>query len=276
MIRKPAVAGHFYPADPKKLEEELRRCLAGTPPSTTAPKKKAIGIVAPHAGYKYSGAVAGCLYRQIELPRRFIILSPNHTGHGKPFSIMPRGHWEMPLGPASIDEPLASRFMKNCPFLEEDTGAHAAEHSLEVQIPFLQYLKKDFSFVPVTLSYIPFEHCRLVGEALTTTIQETLKESPEPILIIASSDMNHYESQQIAERKDKLAIDKILALDPQGLYETVRKERVSMCGIIPTTVMLAAARRLGATRAELVQHATSGDVTGNHSSVVGYASLIVA
>lgn len=268
MIRKPAVAGYFYPAEPARLRAELERCLA-TPSSS---KKKAIGIVAPHAGYKYSGAVAGKLFGQLALPEKFILLSPNHTGNGEPFSIMPRGQWELPMGAAEIDEGLATRFMKNCPLLREDALAHQSEHALEVQIPFLQYLKARFRFVPLTLMHISYDHCERVGKALAKTVRE----SGEEILLIASSDMNHYESQEFAERKDRLAIDQILALDPKGLYGTVKQNSISMCGIIPTTVMLVAARELGAKKAELVQHATSGDVTGDYSSVVGYASLIVS
>lgn len=266
-IRKPAVAGYFYPGEPDSLRKELERCLSA-PPS----QKKAIGIVSPHAGYIYSGGVAGEVYQRVELPNRFIILSPNHTGAGEPYSIMPEGEWATPLGSAQIDEELAKKFMGRCPLLTEDLEAHRTEHSLEVQIPFLQYLKKDFRFVPVTLSYISYKACEEVGRALAKTIRET----QDPILIIASSDMNHYESQQIAERKDFLAIEKIEALDPQGLYETVKKNGISMCGIIPTTIMLVAAKELGATKGELIRHATSGDVTGDYGSVVGYAGLIIS
>ena len=265
-IRKPAVAGYFYPGEPDSLRKELERCLSA-PPS----QKKAIGIVSPHAGYIYSGAVAGEAYQRVELPNKFIILSPNHTGAGEPYSIMPEGEWATPLGSARIDEELAKKFMDHCPLLTEDAEAHRGEHSLEVQIPFLQYLKKDFRFVPVTLSYIPYKSCEEVGRALAKTIRETR----ERILVIASSDMNHYESQQVAEQKDFLAIEKIQAVDPEGLYEAVKKNGISMCGIIPTTIMLVAAKELGATKGELVRHATSGDVTGDYGSVVGYAGLII-
>jgi AmmeMemoRadiSam system protein B len=266
-VRRPAVAGYFYPGEPDKLRKELERCLPNP-----APTKRAIGIVAPHAGYIYSGGVAGEVYQRVELPNRFIILSPNHTGAGEPYSIMPEGEWMTPLGSARIDEELAKKFMERCPLLTEDDEAHRGEHSLEVQIPFLQYLKKDFRFVPVTLSYIPYKACEEVGRALA----QIIRESKEPILIIASSDMNHYESQQVAERKDYLAIEKIKAVDPEGLYETVKKNSISMCGIIPTTATLVAAKELGATKGELIRHATSGDVTGDYGSVVGYAGLIVS
>ncbi|MBI1910113.1 MAG: AmmeMemoRadiSam system protein B [Deltaproteobacteria bacterium] len=267
MLRQPAVAGSFYPAERQKLEIELKRCLAPSPQ-----KKQAIGIVSPHAGYHYSGTVAGQVYSQIELPQKMIILSPNHTGYGLPASIWPEGEWETPLGKAPVDVSLSLQWMKNCPLLQKDTAAHIAEHSLEVQIPFLQSLKRQFTFVPVTLSHLRYSDCHEIGRALAQTIQGTGK----PVLIIASSDMNHYENQEITHKKDLEAIEKILALDPQGLYETVHKKSISMCGIIPTTVMLVAAKELGARKAELVQHATSGDVTHDYKSVVGYAGLIIS
>ena len=268
IVRRSAVAGSFYPASPEQLREELKRCL----PDAAVQKQPAIGVVSPHAGYFYSGAVAGQLYQQIALPRRVVILSPNHTGFGQPVSIMTKGQWELPLGAALIDEPLAASFLNDCPLLKEDELAHRTEHSLEVQLPFLQYLKKSFRFVPVTLMHLPFKQCETIGLALARTIRETA----EPVLIIASSDLNHYESQKITDAKDQLAIDAILSLDPARLYETVKKNGITMCGVIPTTVMLIAARELGAQQARLIQHATSGDVTGDYASVVGYASLIVA
>ena len=199
-IRKPAVAGSFYPADPEKLRAELTRCLE----PAVASKQRAVGAVAPHAGYRYSGAVAGGLYRRLDLPQKFVILSPNHTGLGVPFSIMPEGGWETPLGTAPIDAGLASRFMKNCPLLQADDRAHRTEHSLEVQIPFLQRLKKNFSFVPLTLGHISYPDCESVGVALAAT----LREAEGPVLIIASSDLNHYEDQETAMEKDRWAIDK--------------------------------------------------------------------
>ncbi|HSA58415.1 MAG TPA: AmmeMemoRadiSam system protein B [bacterium] len=267
-VRPPAVAGYFYPGEPLALELELDRCLK----QATSAKSHAIAVVVPHAGYKYSGAVAGEVYGRIKIPGRAVILSPNHTGEGVPYALMIEGAWRTPLGDARIDVDLAARFQKNCPLLEEDAAAHQAEHSLEVQIPFVQRLKPDFSFVPLTLSYIPFEKCSEVGRALARTIRET----PEPVLIIASSDLNHYQDQATTEAKDFAAIRRIEALDPQGLYETVRRERISMCGIIPVTVALVAALELGAKKAELVRHATSGDVTGDHKAVVGYAGLVIS
>jgi MEMO1 family protein len=267
VIRRPAVAGYFYPEEPSVLLRELNRCLS----NETSKKQKAVAVVVPHAGYKYSGAVAGEVYGRVEIPERLVVLSPNHTGEGLPYALMPEGEWLTPLGPARIDAELAARFQKNCPLLRNDAAAHRAEHSLEVQIPFLQRLKDKFLFVPLTLSYIPYERCEEVGLALAKTIRE----AKEPVLIVSSSDMNHYEDQATTETKDFLAIREIEALDPQGLYETVRGEKISMCGIIPTTVALVAARELGAKKAQLIKHATSGDVTGDYKAVVGYAGLII-
>ncbi|HEX5036051.1 MAG TPA: AmmeMemoRadiSam system protein B [bacterium] len=266
-VRRPAVAGTFYPADPAALSVDLDRCLA----NATLAKTSCTAIIVPHAGYRYSGAVAGEVYGRVELPRRFIILSPNHTGHGVPYSLMSSGEWRTPLGNAAIDADLAARFQAHCPLLQNDAAAHRAEHSLEVQIPFLQKLKPGFTFVPLTLGYLPFEKCEAVGHALAETIRET----PEPVMIVASSDMNHYEDQETTEEKDFWAIGQIEAMNPKGLYQTVRDEKISMCGIIPTTVALVAALALGAKEAKLIRHATSGDVTGDYGAVVGYAGFVI-
>lgn len=268
IIRRPAVAGTFYPAEPGALESDLDRCLV----KATLAKTKCLAVVVPHAGYKYSGAVAGEVYGRIEIPKRIVILSPNHTGEGVPFSLMSQGQWLTPLGLAKIDSEMAARFQAHCPLLQNDAAAHRAEHSLEVQIPFLQKLRPDFTFVPLTLGYLPYEKCELVGHALAQTIRET----PEPALIVASSDMNHYEDQDTTEEKDFLAIGRIETLNPKGLYETVRDEQISMCGIIPTTVALVAALALGAKQAKLIRHATSGEVNGDYNAVVGYAGLMIS
>ncbi len=265
-IRQPAVAGTFYPADPKALRDQIASCLKPTSTKITAK-----GIVVPHAGYIYSGSVAGQVYSQINIPDRLIILSPNHTGLGVPFSINNRGAWRLPMGNAQIDEKLADRLMKECPLLEVDTEAQMHEHSLEVQIPFLQFLKKDFRFVPITLGHLSLKQCEELGEALAQVIVQ----EKEPILIIASSDMNHYENQTITLEKDQWAIDKILTQDPKGLFDTVHSKKISMCGIIPTTVMLATCNKLKAKRTLLVDHKTSGDVSGDFEKVVGYAGLII-
>lgn len=264
--RHPAVAGRFYPNDPATLRDSLNSYLS--------PKKdtmQATGCMVPHAGYIYSGQVAGTVYASLAVPRHCIILCPNHTGVGHPLSIMSQGTWETPLGGAHIDHELATTLKRRFPLLAEDSDAHAREHAIEVELPFLQACRPDFTFVPIALGTQQFEILQNLGETMANIISD----QAEPILIIASSDMNHYENDEITREKDRKAIDRILALDPQGLFEIVIKEEISMCGLGPAVTMLTAARRLGATVAELLQYATSGDVSGDREMVVGYAGIIV-
>ncbi|HEY2931621.1 MAG TPA: AmmeMemoRadiSam system protein B [Acidobacteriota bacterium] len=266
MIRPPAVAGAFYPAAPNELLAMLRSL---TPLSRS--KQKAIALICPHAGYVYSGRVAGESYARAALPDRFIILCPNHRGLGSPLAVMSEGKWRTPLGDVPIDSDLAARLRRTSSLFEEDAGAHSQEHSLEVHLPFLQYLKEDFRFVPVSVGSLPLGELQQVGSAIARVIVE----SGEDVMIISSTDMTHYEPANAAREKDEKAISAILRLDAAGLYETVQKNRISMCGVAPTTVALAAARELGGTRAELVLYSTSGDVTGDYGSVVGYAGFLV-
>ena len=219
----------------------------------------------------YSGHVAAAFYDLAELPKRFVILCPNHTGIGHFAAINREGDWRTPLGSVPVDTPLADALLARTKLLAVDAKAHAREHSLEVQLPFLQQLLGDFTFVPICLGYPRYELCEEVGNA----IADVVKETNGPIGILASSDLNHYENQQTTLRKDQLAIDAVLALDPQRLWRVVEEEDISMCGFIPTTTMLIAAKQLGATSARLVKHATSGDVNGDYSGVVGYASIAI-
>lgn len=265
-VRHPAVAGQFYSRNPDQLRREID--------SYTAAKEKvtpAIGCVVPHAGYMYSGRVAGAVYARLELPKRYILMCPNHTGMGTPLSIMSEGEWETPLGNAPIDFLLATELKRRLSLLSEDTMAHRSEHAVEVQLPFLQAKVDGFTFVPIAVGTGHFEPLERLGEA----IAETVACQKEHVLIIASSDMNHYESDDITRRKDARAIDRILALDPRGLYDVVTSERITMCGFGPTVAMLTAAKRLGATSARLIQYATSGDVSGDRDMVVGYAGVAV-
>jgi MEMO1 family protein len=266
IIRHPAVAGRFYPGDPR----DLRTAIAAYCSVDITPLP-GIGCVVPHAGYIYSGQVAGAVFSSLEVPRRCIVLGPNHTGKGPPLSIMSRGRWETPLGAASIDQGLSDGLREKFPLLTEDAEAHRTEHAIEVQMPFLQIRRPDFTFVPLVLGTGNFE----ILEGLGNAIGEVLAAQPEPVLIIASSDMNHYENDSVTRVKDHKAIDKILALDAQGLFDVVMREKISMCGFGPTVAMLTAARRLGATKVELVRYATSGDVSGDREMVVGYAGIVV-
>lgn len=260
----------FYEAAPSALTAQVDDCFAQN--ARPAERERFIGAVVPHAGLVYSGHVAASFYAVADLPRRLIILCPNHTGAGHFAAINRDGAWRTPLGDAKIDEPLATALMARAPLLAEDARAHAREHSLEVQLPFLQRLLGDFTFVPICLGAHRYDYCDSIGRA----IAETVRESSEPVGIIASSDLNHYEDQQTTLRKDQLAIDALLDLDAAELWRVVGENDVSMCGFIPATTMLIAAIELGATKARLIKHATSGDVNGDYGHVVGYASIIVS
>jgi len=273
-IRQPAVAGRFYPRSAQRLREEIEtlttvRATAEQP--AAEPMIRARGCIAPHAGYMYSGAVAGALFQRLELPRRFVILCPNHTGQGQPLAIMSEGAWHTPLGNAIIDSEVAEALKTAMPLLSEDQEAHRYEHALEVQLPFLQVLKPGFQFVPITVGTSDFQALSTLGLA----IAGVLAKLGERAMVIASSDMNHYENDSVTRAKDRRAIDQVLALNPRGLYDTVRDGNISMCGYAPATVMLTAAREMGATCAELIRYATSGDVSGDRDMVVGYAGIAV-
>jgi AmmeMemoRadiSam system protein B len=220
----------------------------------------------------YSGHVAGAVYAMIALPLRNIVLCPNHTGLGRPLAIMKAGAWQTPLGQMQIDEELCSALMEADPFVEEDLEAHRLEHATEVQLPFMQQIAGSAArFAPITVGTGKLERLQELGRAIASVIRKVAPEA----LIIASSDMNHYESDAVTRVKDRKAIDEILAMNPEGLYEVVRRENISMCGYGPTVSMLTAARLLGASRATLVKYATSGDVTLDYDHVVGYAGLTV-
>lgn len=263
MVREPAVAGRFYPGDRARLTADVDGYLA--PAGERLPAR---GIVAPHAGYMYSGAIAGEVYRRVELPKRIILLGPNHTGLGAPIALWPRGSWRTPLGEVALDGPLTAA-LAAVPAVEEDDQAHLHEHSLEVQVPFLQRARPDLTLAALCLGPITWPACEALGKALGRAAAEA------GALVVASSDMSHYISAAEARKKDRLAIDRILALDAAGLYEVVRRERISMCGFIPVTVMLVAARELGATGAELIRYGHSGEATGDDAQVVGYAAVAV-
>jgi AmmeMemoRadiSam system protein B len=265
MTRNPCVAGQFYPGS----REALRDTIAGmTDPS--AVRKKALAVVSPHAGYIYSGPVAGSVFSSTRLPGVFVILGPAHHEIGSLFAIQLRGSWQTPLGESPVDEALAARIVSGCPLVEENEEAHRGEHSLEVQLPFIQYFRNDAAIVPICISHeARYAELESLGRALAAAIREDGREA----LIVASTDMSHYVSQKIAEKKDMGAIRKVLDLDPAGLFQTVTSERISMCGFQPTTAALVAALALGAAGAELVRYQTSGDASGDYTQVVGYAGI---
>ena len=268
-MRLPAVAGMFYEGTAPRLRSQLEACFAANPPP--ASKEPFIGAVVPHAGLMYSGHVAAAFYAMADLPRRFIILCPNHTGAGHYAAVSRSEAWRTPLGDAAVDGALSAALMRAAPRLRHDDAAHAREHSLEVQLPFLQHLLGSFTFVPICLGAPRYEMCEEIGKA----IAEVISSAGERIGILASSDLNHYEDQKVTLRKDQMAIDAVVAREPETLWRVVEEHDVSMCGYIPSTTMLVAANALGAKRARLIKHATSGDVSGDYERVVGYASLVV-
>jgi hypothetical protein len=264
-VREPAVAGQFYPGTSSALESAVRDMTSDGPIQT------ATGIMVPHAGYMYSGTVAGSVYGSVELPCCYVILGPNHTGVGPAASIMTAGVWRTPCGDSVIDAALAGAILENSDFLEEDESAHEFEHSIEVQLPFLQCLHEDAEFVPISMMTANPEVCRDVGNAVAAAVRY----SANPALIIASSDMSHYETQAQAKQKDEMALKRIIDLDADGLLDTVLQNNISMCGVAPTAAMIYACMELGATEVEMVRYRTSGDMTGDYDKVVGYAGLIV-
>jgi MEMO1 family protein len=270
-VRTPAVAGRFYPVRAEELLREVREFTStGKSPIATG-RIAAIGCVAPHAGYIYSGGVAGAVYSRLEIPQRCVILCPNHTGKGRPLAIMTSTAWQTPLGEVAADADMGTRLLRRFTALQEDSAAHRAEHAIEVQLPFLQAQQPALNIAPIAIGTSDFDVLRGLGEALADVIAG----QKEKVLIIASSDMNHYESDEITRVKDHKAIKRVLAMDARGLWEVVMDEDISMCGFGPTIVMLTAAKTLGATSATLVKYATSGDVSGDYESVVGYAGIIV-
>ena len=270
-VRRPAVAGRFYPGKPEVLTQQLDQYLAA---DSSAPEKTqtAMGCMVPHAGYIYSGKVAGAVCQRLPARATYIILCPNHTGRGAALAMMSQGEWQTPLGSVRIDTALAASLQHSCRLLEEDSKAHESEHAIEVELPFLQRSVGDFTFVPIAIGVSRYASLEALGHGMA----QALKSSATPVMIMASSDMNHYEPDDVTRIKDHKAIDKILALDPAGLYEVVREEDISMCGYGPTVAMLTAVKDLGASHAELVRYATSADTSGDFSAVVGYAGMVIS
>ncbi len=266
MIRNPAVAGQFYPEEPDQL-----RAMIGEIVDPSTDKEDVIGLVSPHAGYIYSGPVAGAAISRIKFKDTFIIIGPNHTGAGQPFSIMTEGAWKTPLGEVEIDHELAKKILAASKYLKEDSLAHQYEHSIEVQIPFLQYFKPDVKIVPIIFGHAGGDIYKEIGREIAGAINE----SGRGVVIIASSDMNHYESQETTQRKDTQAIEAILDLDEDELFKRVHELDISMCGYAPAISLISAAKELGVKGAELVRHQTSGDTSGDYSSVVGYAGILI-
>lgn len=265
MVREPAVAGKFYTNDPYQLREEL---AAFTPQGEAA---AAIGVIAPHAGYIYSGKVAGQAFAAVKVPDTVLVLGPNHTGIGVPAGLSPAGEWLTPLGAVPVNSLLSKLILKNAPAVREDVAAHRFEHSLEVQLPFLQYRNPKVSIAALSLSHLEYDSIERLGEGLARAISEFGGE----VLMVASSDMTHYENAQEARMKDDLALAEVTALSPEGLFRVCRQHDITMCGLIPAAVLLVAAKALGATTGRVIGYAHSGEVNGDLRRVVGYAAVTV-
>ncbi|MEM9191582.1 MAG: AmmeMemoRadiSam system protein B [Myxococcota bacterium] len=265
MNRPPAVAGRFYPDDEGALRQQVR-ALLGEPLGDAS----VVACISPHAGYMYSGAVAGDVFRRLRVPPVTVVLGPNHTGRGARAAIMSHGRFTLPGGAMPIDSAVAEE-LRAVALLTEDSVAHQTEHSLEVQLPFLLHRNPKTRLVPVCLGRLPFESCMRIGSALADIVIRHGRD----VLLVASTDMSHYLPAEEAARLDGMALEPIQALDAEALYRTVFDNDISMCGVIPTTVVLAAAKALGATEAVVHRYTHSGTVSGDHSRVVGYAGVTI-
>jgi AmmeMemoRadiSam system protein B len=267
MLRLPSVAGSFYPSDPAELSALIAEY---TKAQIGATKVKVKACLVPHAGYVYSGPVAGAVFAKIHLPKRIVILGVRHRPPGSPAAIISQGAWRTPLGDALIDEALAAALRSACPQLIEDAVAHSKEHSLEVQLPFLQALDAGFTFVPIALGTLNFETLVSVGEA----IGRVLAAEEQEVLLLTTSDLNHYEDDATTRAKDSKAIDQLLNMDARGLFDVCRKEDISMCGLGPAVATLTALQLWNAGKPEVVRYATSAETSGDMETAVGYVGMI--
>lgn len=265
VTRAPVVAGRFYPADRAALEREAKGYLAST---KTAPAGRARLVMVPHAGYFYSGRVAGETIAAADLADSILLLGPNHTGQGRPLALWAEGAWRTPLGLVAVDAPLAAAILAGTPEITADQTAHRQEHSLEVVLPFLQIARPGARIVPLAVAEPRLDRLTAVAASLARTLAD------RDVSLVVSSDMSHYLPDDETRRLDSQALQAILALDPTGLYEVVRRQGISMCGVLPMTLALLVAKALGAAQAELVAYATSGDASGDVSRVVGYAGVV--
>jgi AmmeMemoRadiSam system protein B len=276
-IRRPVQAGVFYAGSASSLRKEIEGCFEHQLGPGRLPEKRQndltqiVALVCPHAGYVYSGPVAAAAYSELARhgkPNKVVIIGPNHTGMGSGISLMNEGSWETPLGEVQIDLALADAILENAPIIDMDDKAHAHEHSVEVQLPFLQYLYgNSFKFVPICMMIQDLQTGREVGEAIAKVAHEPTS------LVVASSDMTHYEPHDVASEKDRKAIRAIETLDEAALEGLVESDSISICGIGPIIAAIAYSKRRGATAGKLLCYKTSGDISGDYSSVVGYASI---
>jgi hypothetical protein len=265
MIRNPSVAGYFYPGSKMELRAILSKLI-----DKNAPKEDVIGLLMPHAGYQYSGVVAGAAISRVNFKDTFIVIGPTHSGMGKPFSVMPEGTWRTPLGDVQVDSELAQKIISLSQYAEEDYLAHGDEHAVEVQVPFLQFIKPDVKIVPMILAGASLKIYRELGHAIARAIKDLKREA----VILASGDMTHHESAAEAKEKDMQAVNAMLALDEEEFTRRYNNLHITMCAHGPVATLIAAAKELGATSAELVKYQSSGDATGDFDDVVAYAGVI--
>jgi AmmeMemoRadiSam system protein B len=282
-VRPPVAAGSFYDIDPDRLKKQIGACFKKAEETSTkktkAEARKFNAAVVPHAGYEYSGWVAAKFYSLLaEKPQKnYIILGPNHYLFGSSYAIMKSGLWKTPLGSVVIHTEMAEKLAESCKLLEIDVIPHQNEHSIEVQLPFLQYRFGDnFKFVPIAISNSATDETFLKScQILGTAIADAIRKSKEKWVVVASSDFSHYVPQNFAEETDNYIIKSIVKLDEKAFFSRIAERNASVCGLGPIAIAMVAAKKLGSKKGELLKYATSGDVTGDISSVVGYASIAI-
>ena len=274
-LREPAVSGIFYPKNPIELREDIESLFrdpnfgpGNLPPSSN--NERIYGMVSPHAGYMYSGAVAAHGYYDLSSSKfeSALILGPNHYGLGSEVALMNKGTWETPLGKVEIDSEVAQNIHQNCDIITIDESAHSRDHCIEVQLPFLQYIKGEFKIVPIILINQGKNTCKKLGSDIYESIRD------RNLIPIASSDLTHYESNNLAYEKDKLLISAILSLDIEKFYSVLTSFNVTACGYGAIATVMEISKKMGATKGKLLKYATSGDIAGDNKSVVGYSSIL--
>jgi len=272
MIRQAAVAGQFYPGNSRRVAEELQALW----PAPETPRRRALAVMVPHAGWMYSGATAARVFAAVEVPERVILLGPNHHGVGPQFAVFDRGAWSLPSGEVAIDEPLTSALLAQSKLFVADVRAHQDEHCLEVQVPMLQRANPKVRIAPLLIGGgCPEAGGRDQLREIALALARAVEQVEDPVLLVASTDLNHYQDQETSNRKDRLALDAVVKLDEGSLLDSVRAADISMCGVAPTYVTVVAAKELGATRAELIDYRTSGDTSGDYTAVVGYGGVVI-
>ena len=270
MIRQPVVAGRFYPDNPEQLKQELKMYMPSKPPVQGGPYDRLVMV--PHAGYVFSGEPCGRTLAESRLPSTVFLLGPNHTGLGSALSVWNKGRWEFPGGKLDVDEDLAAKLIESGTGFVSNEAAHSREHSLEVIVPFLHRLNPDMKIVPVCVSEASPSNLRKAGEAMA----EIMKNHTEPVSIVVSSDMSHFISADQAKKMDSMALEAIIRMDPKDFYSIVASNQISMCGVLPMTMGMFAAKVLGATSGKLIEYTNSGKATGDYERVVAYAGVIIS